>query len=88
MNRQLYSDLSVQTGDLKDWTPDNISFMVDGVEHDLMDYIGKKCLKENVVLRLPEKFSMDINKDDAFNKKKRGELVLALKIAAADAGLH
>jgi hypothetical protein len=43
-------------------------------------------LKENELLYLPEKFSMDMSKDDKFNSEKRAELKRALRIAASEAG--
>jgi hypothetical protein len=85
MNRQ--SAMGEQ--DLKDhdWTPEKIHFTVDdGVQYNLMDYVGKQCLKAGELLYLPEKYSVDMSKDDAFNETKRGQLLRALKIAASDAG--
>jgi hypothetical protein len=86
MNPQLYSDLNDRLTNMKDWTPDIISFDIDNVQHNLIHYIGKQCLKENAVLYFPAEFSMNMNEDDEYNKQKRDELTLALRIAASEAG--
>jgi hypothetical protein len=71
MNPQLYSDLNDGLiANLKDWTPDNIPFNIDGVQHNLIHYIGKGCLKEGSELHFPVEFSMDMDKDNEYNKSK------------------
>jgi hypothetical protein len=88
MDRELYNDLSIQLveNNLKVWTPESILITFDDVQYNLMDSVGKQCLKENELLYLPEKFSMDMSKDDKFNSEKCAELTRALRIAASEAG--
>ena len=88
MDRQLYSSLNDGLMvKLKDWTPDNIPFEIDGgVSHNLSDYIGKECCKAGCDLQFPKAYNMDTTQSDDYNKKKQDDLIRSLKIAASDAG--
>lgn len=89
MEPSLYSDLNdwLLSG-LKDWSTEDIPFEIEGVQHNLVDYMGPGCAQEGNELLFPEAHSMDMNKpyNDQHNRKKREDLVRSLKIAASEAG--
>ena len=60
------------------WTPKSIKIEIDGVKHELMEYIGKGCLKEGDELFLPSEYDI--------KGKGREKLARMLKIAASEAG--
>lgn len=89
MDPHLYTDLDGRLiSQLKDWTPGDVPFCIDEVQHNLIYYIGKGCLKEGVELMFTTEFSMAQSKSYSHkdNKERRDKLVRSLKFAASEAG--